>query len=80
MNHLPPGPASPLVTTLKYLRNPYRTLLEMAQRYGDPYTWPSFMGKMVVTGDPAGIRTVFAAGPECLGAFPAGSGAHRGAV
>jgi cytochrome P450 len=64
MNGLPPGPRSPLVTTLKYLRDPYGTLLETAKRYGEPYTWPSFLGKMVVTGEPAGIRTLFAADPD----------------
>jgi cytochrome P450 len=61
---LPPGPGSPLVTTLKYLRDPYGTLLETAQRYGEPFTWPSFLGKMVVTGDPAGVRTLLAADPD----------------
>ncbi|MFY0567216.1 cytochrome P450 [Archangium lansingense] len=64
MNGLPPGPSNPLVTTLKYLRAPYATLLETAQRYGDPYSWPSFLGSMVVTGDPAGIRTLFTADPD----------------
>jgi cytochrome P450 len=64
MNGLPPGPGSPLVTTLKYLRDPYGALLEAAQRYGEPYTSPSFLGKMVVTGDPAGIRTLFTADPD----------------
>ncbi len=64
MNGLPPGPGSTLVTSLKYLRDPYGTLLETAQRYGEPYTWPSSFGPMVVTGDPAGIRTVFAADPD----------------
>jgi cytochrome P450 len=64
MNNLPPGPESPLVTTLKYLRDPYGTMLQTAQRYGEPYTWPSFLGKMVVTGVPAGIRTLFAADPD----------------
>jgi cytochrome P450 len=64
MNGLPPGPGSPLITTLKYLRDPYGSLLEAAQRYGEPYTWPSFLGPMVVTGDPAGIRTVFATDPD----------------
>jgi cytochrome P450 len=64
MNGLPPGPRSSLVTTLKYLRDPYRALLEAAKRYGEPYTSPSFLGKMVVTGEPAGIRTLFAADPD----------------
>jgi cytochrome P450 len=64
MNALPPGPSSPLVTTLKYLRDPYGSLLETARRYGEPHTSPSFLGNMVVTGDPAGIRTLFTAEPD----------------
>jgi cytochrome P450 len=64
MNGLPAGPRNTLLITLKYLRDPYGTLLETARRYGEPFMWPSFLGNMVVTGDPAGIRTLFAADPD----------------
>jgi cytochrome P450 family 110 len=63
MNHLPPGPKSALLTTLKYLRDPYTTLLD-ARRYGDPHGWPSFFGNWVVTGDPAGVKALFSADPD----------------
>ncbi|HYO58795.1 cytochrome P450 [Archangium sp.] len=71
MIDLPPGPGSPLVATLKYLRDPYGSLRETARRYGEPHTSPSFLGKMVVTGDPAGIRTLFTADPDTYSALGA---------
>jgi cytochrome P450 len=61
---LPPGPGNALLITLKYLRDPYATLLETARRYGEPHSWPSFLGRMVVTGEPEGIRTLFTADPD----------------
>lgn len=64
MKGLPPGPRNTLLATLKYLQDPYGSLLEMPRRYGEPYTSPSFMGKMVVTGSPMGARTVFTAEPD----------------
>jgi cytochrome P450 len=63
-NRLPPGPSNAALATLRYLRNPYESLLGAARKYGDPYTWPTFLGKMVITGDPAGIKTLFAADPD----------------
>lgn len=71
MNRLPPGPGSALVIALRYLRDPYGLLLETAQRYGDPYSWPSSFGRMVVTGAPEGIRTLFSADPDTFLAFGA---------
>jgi cytochrome P450 family 110 len=64
MNRLPPGPDSRLLLTLKYLRDPYATLLETGRRYGETFTWPSFAGTMVVTGAPEGVRTLFTADPD----------------
>jgi cytochrome P450 len=71
MTRLPPGPPSVLLTTLAYLRDPYQSILTAARRYGNPYTSPSFLGKMVVTGDPVGIRTLFTADPETYSALGA---------
>lgn len=71
MTRLPPGPRNALVTTLKYLRDPYGFPLETARRYGDPYSWPSFLGPMVVTGSPEGIRTLFTADPDTYSALGA---------
>ena len=64
MNRLPPGPRNNLLVSLKYLREPYATLLETGQRYGDTFSWPGFAGKMVVTGHPEGVRTLFTADPD----------------
>jgi cytochrome P450 len=71
MSSLPPGPRNALLATLRYLRDPYGSLLGAARKYGDPYTWPTFLGTMVITGDPAGIRTLFAAHPDIYSALGA---------
>ncbi|WP_375771276.1 cytochrome P450 [Archangium gephyra] len=71
MTRLPPGPGNALVTTLRSLRDPYGFPLETARRYGDPYSWPSFLGPMVVTGSPEGIRTLFTADPDTYSALGA---------
>jgi cytochrome P450 len=65
MSHLPPGPRSVLLNTLRYMRDPYAALLH-AQRYGDPHGWPTFFGNIVVTGDPAGAKALFSADPDTL--------------
>jgi cytochrome P450 len=64
MGKLPPGPRGVLLNTLRYLRDPYESMLAVSRRYGDPYTSPSVMGRMIVTGDPAGIRAIFTADPD----------------
>ena len=65
-SNLPPGPRSVLWAMLRYSREPYGALLEAARKYGDPFTWPSLFGKLVVTGDPAAIRTLFTTASEQL--------------
>ena len=61
---LPAGPSSTLFALLRYAQDPYGAILWAARKYGDPFTWPSLFGKMVVTGDPAVLRTLFTAPPE----------------
>jgi len=71
MPALPPGPRSVLLTGLRYLRDPYATLLGAHERYGSPHIWPTLMGTMVVTSNPETIETLFATDPdefEALGA------------
>ena len=63
-NPLPPGPRSTLLAMLRYGQDPYEAMLWAARKYGDPFTWPSLFGKMVVTGDPAALRTLFTSAPE----------------
>ena len=71
MPGLPRGLQSPLRTGFQYLRAPYDTVQQTVARYGDPFCWPSFMGNMVVSGDPQGIKTIFTAEPESFRAIGA---------
>jgi cytochrome P450 len=43
----------------------------MPDRYGDPFTWPTFLGRVVVTGDPMGIREILTADPAIYSALGA---------
>ena len=43
----------------------------MPARYGDPFTWPTFFGRVVVTGDPTGIREILTADPAVYSAIGA---------
>ena len=60
-----------LISTLGYLRDPYRTLLAGARRYGDPFRLPSFLGPLVVTGDPEAAKTIFGTDPDVFAALGA---------
>ena len=60
-----------MLSTLRYLRSPYERMLQMAQRYGDPFTVPSFLGPVVTTGEPATIQTLFGSSPDTFAAFGA---------
>jgi cytochrome P450 family 110 len=66
---LPPGPRSMLLTTMAYVRDPYGSALRLQARYGATYTLPTAFGKMVVTGDPEGVREILGADPDTYGAL-----------
>src|SRR5688572_14997097 len=66
-----PGPRSLVLSTLRYLRDPYGALLRSAGRHGDPYTFPTFLGNMVITGDPAGVKTLLSADADTYDALGA---------
>jgi cytochrome P450 len=68
---LPPGPRGTLAPTVRYLRDPFGALLAAAGQFGDPFTWPTFLGPVVVTGDPAGIKELLTADPEVYSALGA---------
>jgi cytochrome P450 len=68
---LPAGPRSALFATVRYLRDPAKALLDTAHRHSDPFTWPTFLGPVVVTGEPLGIRDIFTADPEVYSALGA---------
>jgi cytochrome P450 len=61
---LPPGPKSALWQTLRYLRDPVGTVLDLVRRYGAPFTFPMPGRPLVVTGHPERIRSIFAADPD----------------
>jgi cytochrome P450 len=46
-------------------------LLDAPDRYGDPFTWPTFLGRVIVTGDPMGIREILIADPAVYSALGA---------
>jgi len=68
---LPAGPGSAFVAAVRYLRDPFAALLDAAARHADPFTWPTFLGPVVVTGDPAGIRDILTAPPDIYTALGA---------
>ncbi len=70
-NRLPDGPRSALGTTLRSLRDPYGSLPSVARTHGDPFLWPTFLGKRVVTVDPEGVGNGFSANPETYRALGA---------
>lgn len=62
---LPPGPRSSALHMVRYFRDPLGCYTRLRARYGDPFSVPFLLGmRMVVTGDPAGIREIFAAKPD----------------
>lgn len=63
MSRLPPGSALPLLQPLRYLKDPYALFRACQAKYGDPFTART-SARMVVTGDPAGVRTIFEADQE----------------
>jgi cytochrome P450 len=72
MNKLPPGPSSGVFGMLGMMRDPYGAIRRYARKFGDPFTISSFMqGPIVVTGDPAAIRSIFAANPDIYGSSAA---------
>lgn len=57
---LPPGPRGPLLTTLRWIREPYPFLEECAGRYGDTFTIAiGGFGRVVVFSNPQHVREIF---------------------
>jgi cytochrome P450 family 110 len=63
MPTLPPGPKSALLSLVAYVRDPMECMIPMVKKYGDPLTFPG-NPPMVLTGDPAGIKAIYAADPD----------------
>jgi cytochrome P450 len=68
---LPAGPRGRLAASIRYVRDPFTSLLEAASRFDDPFTWPTFLGPVVVTADPAGIKELLTADPDVYTALGA---------
>ncbi len=74
MSHpLPPGPRSRLANTLRLARAPLQHLPRWLTRYGDPFRVPLLTGAVVVTADPASLRTLFTADPDSFDIYSARS-------
>lgn len=63
MTEPPPlrGPRTTLFPLLAYLRDPYGASVDAFSRWGDPYRANTAGGEVVFTGDPEGVRQIFAA-------------------
>jgi cytochrome P450 len=66
---LPPGPPLAVLQTARHLANPYDFFLSCQRRYGDPFTFRTLQGPVVVTGDPEGVRAILHAPPETFASF-----------
>ena len=64
---------------MRLLRAPFDHFPKWKARYGDPFLLPTVNGKVVITGEPDLIKTIFAAPPEIYDAFaPDAAGALVG--
>src|SRR5687767_7158067 len=55
------GPQSKWLHMIRYFRNPLGHYQKLQAQHGDPFKVPFLLGnEMVVTGDPEGIREIFA--------------------
>lgn len=66
---LPPGPKFALLQTARLVRNPYRLYADCQAKYGRTFSVPAMNGIVVCTGDPEGVREIYAADPEVFGPF-----------
>jgi cytochrome P450 len=74
MTALPPGPSGGLFATLRVLRDPYGEAVRCVRKYGDPFTLKlPLQGPIVITGEPAAIRSIFAANPLAFASAAADS-------
>jgi cytochrome P450 len=71
---LPPGPRNALWQTLRYLRDPMGWIASMSKRYGDPFTVPTLVRPLVLTGSTDGVRSIFSAEPDTFSPFAGETG------
>ncbi|MCY0986950.1 cytochrome P450 [Nannocystis sp. ILAH1] len=70
-HRLPPGPRSELWQTLRYLRDPVGSILDLGRRHGDLFTLRSLGGAIVVASAPEAVRAIFSAEPDTFAPFAA---------
>ena len=64
---LPPGPASRLVTTARFARDPYGFFADCRERFGDPFTLPLLGSHVVITGRPELVKAMYSLPPDSVG-------------
>ncbi|MDC0668331.1 cytochrome P450 [Nannocystis radixulma] len=72
-HRLPDGPKSKVLATLRYLRDPVGSIVDLGRRHGDLFTIPNLAGPIVVAAAPSAIRAIFAAEPDTFAPFAADS-------
>jgi cytochrome P450 family 110 len=71
MSALPKGPKSLFLQTVSLLAtsmDPFEATEELGKKYGDPFTFPSFDGPIVVTWEPEWIKAILSADPDIYAA------------
>jgi len=63
---LPPGPRGAIWQTLRYVSNPQAYYLRCVARYGDMFTVPSVLGKVVAISRPSHLRALFSLPPDAF--------------
>lgn len=62
MSRLPPGPSK--LSMVRMMFDFSSTLADYTRKYGDPMTFPTPFGKMVIAVAPEGNKTIFSADPD----------------
>jgi cytochrome P450 len=62
----PPGEKSSILSTLRFLKDPYGFYDAMYRRYGDPCTLWTSDGPMVMSADPELVRAIFTVDPDTV--------------
>jgi cytochrome P450 family 110 len=62
----PPGEKSSILSTIRFLRDPYGFFDAMYRRYGDPCTLWTTDGPMVMSADPELVRAIFTVDPDTV--------------
>lgn len=64
MNRLPPGPKNPILSSYRFYNDAMGYIQACGRDFGDPFMLPLVGDRLVMTGDPEGIRQIFMADPD----------------